>query len=582
MDALARRRKAVARLDLRAKRQSSLRLPIPSLADEYPAQQVDKLIAEDYNEVTAVANNLQHWPPEYRAMWYNYLHVKSSETLLPMRDYREEDADSYSSYPDLRLLAAKLLKDTEHDAFRDADVVVIITDSEPLSSYGHWKHTARILSDRMTWTHMEKWTMLFVPLDEDSGLSGVHYTWGATFVVEMLIAIDPSKHYIMMDHDAAPTTLFEVHDILKYCQTQAMIRPWTPKSMDEDLSDVGIIVISEYMSPVNAGLVIFPAHWDASLTSEERTIAAVVQAVKDRRAAVLHSKSLFAFAETSFTRPILPKQDFSAEQFEEAWTQETLHRPFIGTPFHHVQAHSSGDFAAIWALFGLVFNWLGFPKKNNLYKNRSEYSKMGTLRKLSENTQRISPGIEAWAGIFFEQGVLSILNASQSPGAQYMLLSGGIGFMHKYLPAHCVFSDEESIGYDSTDRHFPPVFLHCYGNAKPVLARLDSMRKWYTMEQAMFDPTYAPAYMTWDEHRMANVMLGPGLQMQINAQYCTRPTAATVFVRGWQKCSVDSIHPSIKGQLDKVRAHINLFPPIMLRGTLPELLLPPPLTPLPV
>ena len=50
----------------------------------------------------------------------------------------------------------------------------------------------------------ERWAFIVIPLSSATGLSNVHYTWGATFVIEALLAICDGKHYVMMDHDAAP------------------------------------------------------------------------------------------------------------------------------------------------------------------------------------------------------------------------------------------------------------------------------------------------------------------------------------------------------------------------------------------
>ena len=59
----------------------------------------------------------------------------------------------------------------------------------------------------------ERWTAVFVPLNDNTGLGDVHYTWGATFFLEALMAISADKHYIVWDHDAAPVVLYEVQDL---------------------------------------------------------------------------------------------------------------------------------------------------------------------------------------------------------------------------------------------------------------------------------------------------------------------------------------------------------------------------------
>ena len=72
------------------------------------------------------------------------------------------------------------------------------------------------------------------------------------------MAICDGKHYIMMDHDAAPSTLFEVADLVEFGkQFPGNLLPVKP-SEHHAPGGVGLITVSECHSTVNAGLVIFP------------------------------------------------------------------------------------------------------------------------------------------------------------------------------------------------------------------------------------------------------------------------------------------------------------------------------------
>jgi hypothetical protein len=64
--------------------------------------------------------------------------------------------------------------------------------------------------------------------------------------LEVLAAIAPQKHIILMDNDAAPTTLWEVADLQKLAQQLSYATPALAH------------VFSEHVSYVNAGIMVFP------------------------------------------------------------------------------------------------------------------------------------------------------------------------------------------------------------------------------------------------------------------------------------------------------------------------------------
>ena len=96
----------------------------------------------------------------------------------------------------------------------------------------------------------EQWTAVFIPLNESSGLSHVQYTWGSTYVLEMLAALYPRKHFVLLDNDAAPTTLWEVADFQRLC---ARVHKVDHNALCH--------VISEHASYLNAGIMIFPCSY---------------------------------------------------------------------------------------------------------------------------------------------------------------------------------------------------------------------------------------------------------------------------------------------------------------------------------
>ena len=70
------------------------------------------------------------------------------------------------------------------------------------------------LFDRTRHRKNERWYLLAVPLDESTGLHRVQVTWAVAFIMEFLTVGFPMKHFIVMDHDAAFTSLFDVQDLI--------------------------------------------------------------------------------------------------------------------------------------------------------------------------------------------------------------------------------------------------------------------------------------------------------------------------------------------------------------------------------
>ena len=59
----------------------------------------------------------------------------------------------------------------------------------------------------------EKTELLSFPATEHTGLHHVHPTWAGTFVLAALVAVFPKTHFILLDSDCLPVTLFEAADL---------------------------------------------------------------------------------------------------------------------------------------------------------------------------------------------------------------------------------------------------------------------------------------------------------------------------------------------------------------------------------
>ena len=142
--------------------------------------------------------------------------------------------------------------------FRRADVIVLITDSRNPSQLAHWKHTGRLWHSRCSLRKTEAWALLWMPLNDTTGLDQVHWVWGAVFILQALAAYWPRKHLILADHDAAPTSLWEISDLIHLANlgsrgfgTQQCREP--PEAVEPPAA----LVVSDSVRELNAGLVVF-------------------------------------------------------------------------------------------------------------------------------------------------------------------------------------------------------------------------------------------------------------------------------------------------------------------------------------
>ena len=100
----------------------------------------------------------------------------------------EEVVDDYPRRPDNRedrasrvdwaCLAAWALSTWPFLA--EADVIVLLSDSRQPNSIPHLGHTLPWWQDRSRWAGpgQERWSCIWVPVDETTGLHRVHHTWG--------------------------------------------------------------------------------------------------------------------------------------------------------------------------------------------------------------------------------------------------------------------------------------------------------------------------------------------------------------------------------------------------------------------
>ena len=62
--------------------------------------------------------------------------------------------------------------------------------------------------------YQEKTIAVYIPINSDTGLDQVHYTWAGAAVLEALCLVYPTVNFVLTDSDCIPTSLFEVAELV--------------------------------------------------------------------------------------------------------------------------------------------------------------------------------------------------------------------------------------------------------------------------------------------------------------------------------------------------------------------------------
>ena len=90
-----------------------------------------------------------------------------------------------------------------------------MTVETQLSLIGLLQHLGGKVDSKMRGPRHERTELLFFQASKDTGLHNVHPTWAGTFVLAALGAVFPGVHFILLDSDCLPVTLFEAADLWK-------------------------------------------------------------------------------------------------------------------------------------------------------------------------------------------------------------------------------------------------------------------------------------------------------------------------------------------------------------------------------
>ena len=67
----------------------------------------------------------------------------------------------------------------------------------------------------------KKTTAIHIPINANTGLHQVHYTWAGAAVLEALCLVFPTVNFALTDSDCVPTSLFEVAELVNLMTDKA-------------------------------------------------------------------------------------------------------------------------------------------------------------------------------------------------------------------------------------------------------------------------------------------------------------------------------------------------------------------------
>ena len=351
------------------------------------------------------------------------------------------------------------------------DLTATRTDQESLA---HWPTVAAWWTSRLG-LHgpaRELCDLIFIPISPAAGLDHVHPTWAGTFVLAALVFLFPEVHFVLLDSDCVPVTLFEVSDLWKEISLlrDGLIPTTTssPKSHVASASSEsvpkasklshgkwkhqvigqGIVLVTEHNAEVNAGFIVAFGSSHKSVVPEIRwrqLLQAIELGLGDEILQQEASRLTDLYWEytNEFLSTRRPLNEIDSAECA-AWIQTGLAlTPFAGCVIKH-----TCDWTIAWSLIG---EW---TSQEIFLPPVGEWPRNGHSRNLLEEFDCRRPSMLTWARACFEQGSLPS-----------MLHLGGSALLG-VLPGDKMFQAQRL-----NPRYTRPVILHGYGGAKRDIPR---------------------------------------------------------------------------------------------------------------
>ena len=268
--------------------------------------------------------------------------------------------------------------------------------------------------------------LIYIPIGSAAGLEHVHPTWAGTFVLAALVFLFPGIHFVLLDSDCVPVTLFEVADLwkeisllrtgLEHATVSSRKGPGSreisesvPKasklSHDHDrwqhqIIGQGVLLVTEHNAEVNAGFIVAFASSHKSAIAEDRwrQISGFKGSLQEDEV-LQHEADGLANVYWDYVHDFLasrrPMDEIDSVECA-AWIQTGL----ALTPFAGRVAQHTCDWTVAWALIG---EW---TSQEIFLPPAGEWPRHGHSKNSLDDFDFRRPPMLTWARACFEQGSL--------------------------------------------------------------------------------------------------------------------------------------------------------------------------------
>ena len=302
--------------------------------------------------------------------------------------------------------------------------VYVYVDNRNLSGNdppAYWPHFAPWIKGRCTVTgpYREKTTAIHFPINADTGLHQVHYTWAGAAALEALCLMFPSVNFALIDSDCVPTSLFEVAELVNLMTDKASRAEAMQYNTMASSSQCppAVLLATEAKAELNAGLIIVTGHIPTEATDVEMT-----QATRDACMPPAHTHSS---APSDAPAPKARRIANPANRTADDWVTvlqesrasflattavpedpaEAMQGGLLLTPLLGCKARTPLDWTHAWAMLGEWAGAIAFPIPES-----GEWPRHGDGRYLRPDFVERTPPFLTWARPIFEQGALSPLS----------------------------------------------------------------------------------------------------------------------------------------------------------------------------
>ena len=265
--------------------------------------------------------------------------------------------------------------------------------------------------------YLEKTTAIHLPINAETGLHQVHYTWAGAAALEALCLMFPTVNFALIDSDCVPTSLFEIAELVnlmtdKASRAEAMQHNTMASSSQ---CPPAVILATEAKAELNAGLIIVTGHIPTGTADIEMDQATPDVCMPQTAAQGSSSSDAPAPKARRIAHPANRKSadewvaalhdsraSFLATTAVPEDPAEAIRGGLLLTPLLGCKARTPLDWTHAWAMLGEWAGAIAFP-----LPEQAEWPRHGDGRYLRPDFVERTPPFLTWARPIFEQGALS-------------------------------------------------------------------------------------------------------------------------------------------------------------------------------